>query len=109
MSAVDLKNKVLAIEKRRYEKKQANKDLRRKYFVPMTLMLFFSFYAIVSNVVLILWLMAKNIMRKNGMNHRKKSLLDRVDVISILATSIFPQSTPSSEARRTIREMQATL
>ena len=90
-----LKNKLIETNKKRLAKKKEAAGLRKKYVMPMTFMLFFSFYALTANIVFILWMMVKHIIRKNGLSKRKKSLLDSVDVFNILASSVFPQSTPS--------------
>ena len=95
VNEVRLKDKLIETNKKRIEKKKANAGLRKKYVMPMTFMLFFSFYALTANIVFILWVMVKHIVRKNGLSKRKKSLLDSVDVFNILASSIFPQSSPS--------------
>jgi hypothetical protein len=94
MRTKDLSTKVKSYGQRRRQKKLDTKDLRKKYFVPMTFMLFFSFYALMSNIVIILWAMVKYIVRKSGMNKREKSVLDRVDVFNVLVSSIFPQYMP---------------
>jgi hypothetical protein len=90
-----LKNKLVETNKKRAAKKKSAAGLRKKYVMPMTFMLFLSFYALTANIVFILWIMVKLIVKKNGLSKRKKSFLDDVDVFNILASSVFPQSTPS--------------
>ena len=95
METAKIKNGLVKLEEKRKIRKAGQAKLRRKYFMPATCMLFFSFNAVVSNIVLIVWLMAKRIVRKTGLNKRKNSLFDRIDVVSILASSIFPGTAPS--------------
>ena len=90
-----IKSTLVEINQKRKAKKKEKKSVKRYKMMPLIFMLFFSFYALVTNIFFIIWMMVKYIVRKSGMNKRKRSLLDNYDLLTVLATSIFPQSTPS--------------